>query len=97
MNKIAKVFKAFSEIIKQPSLLNLIVEREDNWRKTLEKNYPAFAKGLPVLPISSVLKTNHIEVNPFSFLDGGSLITDLGLLNEFAKRPNSKSYFEIGT
>lgn len=97
MKKIGKVFKAFFEIIKQPSLLNLIVEREENWRKILVQKHPSFAQGLPVIPISSVMTKNSFEVNPFSFLDGGSLITDLGLLNEFAKQEISNSYFEIGT
>jgi len=96
MNKLQKVIRALKDIVKQPSLLNLIVERNENWESRLASKYPKLKKGLPIVPITSILG-NTIEVAPYAFLDGGSLPTDLGLLKALAKREEVKDYFEIGT
>ncbi len=96
MNKLQKVIRALKDILRQPSLLNLIVERNENWENQVASKYPKYKKGLPIVPITSILG-NEIDVFPYAFLDGGSLPTDLGLLKAFAKKEEVKSYFEIGT
>jgi len=96
MNKLQKVISAFKAILKQPSLLNLIVERNESWEQQVENKYPKYKKGLPIIPITSILG-NQIEVSPYAFLDGGSLPTDLGLLKGLANKEEVKTYFEIGT
>ncbi len=96
MNKLQKVITAIKDIIKQPSLLNLIVERNESWEQKINSKHPVYKKGLPILPITSILG-NEINISPYAFLDGGSLPTDLGLLKSLAQQNEITTYFEIGT
>lgn len=97
MSKINKVIKFFKAILKQPSLINLVIDRNENWEKEVFKRQIEFVKGFPIIPIDSVIKSGKIEVSPYSFLDGGSLATDVGLLKSFAQLDTVNNYFEIGT
>lgn len=97
-NKINKLVKAFAAIIKQPSLLNHVLNDNDVRCKEVAEKYPLLRKGLPVVAFNTFLSEKaSVVVNPFCFLDGGSLPTDLALLRLLAESIQDCRYFEIGT
>ena len=55
-------------------------------------------EGLPVVsPVDLNKNGFNEELQVFSFLDGGSMATDIALLKLLARRFNNCNYFEIGT
>ena len=94
-NKLSKTLKALGAIIRNPWLLNHILEDNTLWKNYVQKNYNTAA--LPVIDINTLFPNFKEELNTFAFLEGGSLPTDLSLLRGLCKTiPNCK-YFEIGT
>ncbi len=96
MNKFNKLVKAFSMLLVKPYLLNNVINDTSRWRKHVEKNYGK-GSGLPMVDIISLLGSINEQISPFSFLDGGSMPTDLALLRGLARMQEDCSYFEIGT
>jgi hypothetical protein len=97
MSKLKKLIDGIAALIKQPSLINLVLDSSEFHRKIVENKYPEIAKGLPQIALSDLTSSNKIEVSPFAFLEGGSLPTDLGLLKILAQKNTPCTYFEIGT
>ena len=97
MGKLKKGLNFIKAILKQPSLINLVIDRNEYWEKKVLKNQNSFIEGLPIIPIDTIIKGGGIEIEPYSFLDGGSLATDIGLLKSFSKLDSVNNYFEIGT
>lgn len=96
MSKIGKACKALWWILRKPVLLNRVLSDEDSWQDYVEKNYD-LPTGLPVVELDQLIGSESIALGPMTFLDGGSLPTDLMLLAGLAERIGSCSYFEIGT
>ncbi|MGC9344349.1 MAG: class I SAM-dependent methyltransferase [Bacteroidales bacterium] len=97
MSKIAKAFKALSLIAQRPVLLNRVLQEPDIWKDHIKKKYN-LVKGLPVVDPGTLFGKNYSEtISVFTFLDGGSLVTDLALLKGLAKKFKYCRYFEIGT
>jgi predicted O-methyltransferase YrrM len=96
MRKLIRGFKALSRIIRQPHLLNLVMDEDSTWDEKLRK-LKGKAYRLPSLDIRLLLKPEGQTVAPFAFLDGGSLPTDLALLKSLAAGIPGCRYFEIGT
>lgn len=96
MGRIQKLFKALSLITKKPSLLNRVLDDNDEWRRRVNSKYN-FPKGLPEVNILDLVPGGNEKVSPYSFLDGTSRITDLALLRSLAKKYHPCSYLEIGT
>lgn len=96
MSKISKTFRAISLILRNPWLLNKVLDEDEFWRKKVEKQF-GFSQGLPVVRAEDIFGDFTETVEPFAFLDGGSLPTDLALLKKLARRVKDCSYFEIGT
>ena len=95
MDKVLKLLKAFKLILGKPSLLNLVLEQEENFKREVIKKYN-LTSGLQRISFDIFLKeVNNIQ--PFTFLEGGSLPTDYLLLTAVAKRLKSPICFEIGT
>ncbi len=94
MNKFRKTIQAVLNIIRKPYLLNLVLEDNENWeRKVLLKQQA----NLPVISFAGLFGSFSDTLDPFLFLDGGSLPTDLALLKGLAGKFEHCSYFEIGT
>jgi len=87
---------AILQIIKNPWLLNKVLDDDNFWKGKVVKKYPR-SIGLPVVEITDLLKDADARVEPYAFLEGGSLVTDLWLLRGLAKKINAKTYLEIGT
>jgi len=97
MSKLKKLIDGVFALIKQPSLINLVLDSSEYHRKIVENKYPETVKGLPQIALSDLTSSKKITVSPFAFLEGGSLPTDLGLLKILAQKNTPCTYFEIGT
>jgi len=96
MKKIGKALKGLWQIVKNPWLLNHVLDEELYWRKKLVKRH-GFENGLPVIDIEELFPSFEESVIPYAFLDGSSLPTDLALLRALARKYQAESYLEIGT
>ena len=96
MSKFKKLIQGLSLLIKQPFLINKILEDEEVNKSLVLKTYN-LPTGLREIDFGSLCSDNNLDVEPFCFLDGGSLPTDLALLKQLALKFKPCSYFEIGT
>ena len=96
MGKIRKLLKAVSMIISKPYLLNLIIENNESFKKKAIKKYN-IQTGLKQIDLCTLFPEFEEIVNPFAFLDGGSLPIDIALLKALAKKYSVENYLEIGT
>ncbi len=96
MSKLSKLLKALNLIVKQPSLLNKIIDDANvNKQEVIAKyNLP---NGLKTINIVDLLADFNETVEPFCALDGGSTPIDLAMLKGLAKSKTDCNYFEIGT
>ena len=94
MTKLQKLKNAIQYIIKEPSLLNIILDLNDIRKQEFQKSYPQFL-SLPEASLDEISGGNFESDIDLCILDGGSLPTDLALLKTLGKGKNS--YFEIGT
>lgn len=97
MKKFQKLIKGLILLAKHPYFINKLIDDNDAWKKSFEKRHPKFTKGLPVINLEQVIESDELKINYYSFLDGGSLITDLALLKGLAANIKDCKYFEIGT
>lgn len=96
MNKFKKLFKTIMLIIKQPSLVNYILNSDEVWNTFVKKKYPTQIT-LPVIEIDNIIPNFNQTLDNFTFLGGGSLPTDIMLLKALAEQIENCVYFEIGT
>lgn len=96
MKKLSKLLKALSLLIKQPSLINHILEADEVWKNYIIKNQLG-ENELPVVDIEELIPNFNETLDYFTFLGGGSIPTDIMLLKALAKQINDCTYFEIGT
>lgn len=96
MSKIGKALKALWWILRKPVLLNRVLTDEDTWQRYVENKH-RIQGGLPVVDIKQLIGSGSYELGPMTYLDGGSLPTDLMLLAGLAEQIRDCSYFEIGT
>lgn len=96
MSKLSKVFKAFSMLLKKPSLVNLITESEFYWSEYLAKKHPK-QQQLSAIQFTDLFPNFNETLSTWSFLGGGSIPTDILLLKSLAKNIENCNYFEIGT
>jgi hypothetical protein len=96
MDKFRKALKALGWIARKPVLLNRVLTDEDSWQVYVEKNH-ALPNGLPVITMDRLVKKSSNSLGPMTFLDGGSLPTDMMLLAGLAEGIKECRFFEIGT
>lgn len=96
MNKLQKLFTSLKLIIKQPSLLNKVLDDENVNRKIVVEKY-TIPSGHPTVDIAELVPGFDETIEPFGFLEGGSMPVEIGLLKAFAKRFDKCNYLEIGT
>jgi predicted O-methyltransferase YrrM len=96
MNKFGKALKALWWILRKPILLNRVLADEDNWKTYVTDKY-GLGEGIPVIGMDRLTAGDHASLEPITFLDGGSLPTDLMLLATLAGGIEDCRYFEIGT
>lgn len=96
MGKVLKMVKAIKALVRQPSLINLVIDENENWRKYVAEHH-GLQHGLPVVELETLFPRFSASIPVFAFLDGGSLPTDIALLMKLAGQFEACSYFEIGT
>jgi predicted O-methyltransferase YrrM len=96
MNKIGKALRVMYWIVRKPVLLNRVLTDEDTWHSYVERKY-RLPGGLPVVQMGQLIGSDPVTLGPITFLDGGSLPTDLMLLGGLAGGIDECTYFEIGT
>lgn len=96
MKKFKKAIKALIAIMKNPWLLNSVLSEDHVWIHYLEKKYGE-SYAFPVVEINEICPNFSEKLNSFSFLGGGSIVTDIALLKSLCKKFKKCSYFEIGT
>jgi hypothetical protein len=94
MRRIYKTVKALGLLIRDPWKLNLILDQNATWERFVRKNYGQ--ASLPVVPLNFFIR-DAVWIEPFAFLDGGSMPTDIALLKQLASDIPGCRYFEIGT
>jgi predicted O-methyltransferase YrrM len=96
LTKITKALKAIGLIIRRPVLLNKVLSEPDVWKDYVISKYN-LQTGLPMVSLKAITGTIDFKLSPITFLDGGSLPTDLALLTGLASGIRDCRYFEIGT
>ena len=96
MGKVKKALKAFWWIVRNPLLLNRVLTDEDTWKHYVDQKY-GLTGGLPVVTLDQLVESKPVTIGPMTFLDGGSLPTDMMLLAGLAEKIKDCRYFEIGT
>ena len=94
MSKIGKLTQAIKILKKKPHLINQIIDHDSVYYDLVNTKY-GLNNGLPVIEYPDIVKES--KLSEYLFLDGGSLITDLLLLQSLAKEIDNCNYFEIGT
>ena len=92
-----KLLKGLILLIKKPFLINLVINNEYVYKDTVLKEFPHLKKGFPMIDYLTLFPNFKETITPFSFLEGGSLVTDLALLKGMVKKHENATYFEIGT
>jgi predicted O-methyltransferase YrrM len=92
----AKVFKAMGQIIKNPYVLNHILNDEVLLKKAFLKEFAAY-KTLKMISLEQLMPENEIIIEPYGYLGGSSLPTDFALLQSLCRSREVEDYFEIGT
>ena len=96
MGKIKKLFTVVGLILKQPSLLNKILD-DENVNKKIVAEKLNLPQGHPSVDIAELVPDFDEIVEPFAFLEGGSMPIEIALLKALAKRFEKCNYLEIGT
>jgi len=96
MSKISKIIQAARLLIKNPWLLNNVINDDSSWKARVSGR-DGMGEGLPMVDADELFGEFDEVVDPFAFLDGGSLPTDLALLKKLAGKFPDCRYFEVGT
>ena len=94
MIRISKIIRIISAILKNPSLLNLVLTDEVYLRRAEKLK---IKKGFPIIDLIEMFPDFNEQINYFSSLDGGSLIIDYAILKKIVSNYKNANYFEIGT
>ena len=97
ITQISSTFKALAEIIKNPWLLNKILDDNSVWKSQLNKKHRAFINGFPEVEITDIVPGFKENLETVDFLGGGSTPPDLCLIKALCKTKQACNYFEIGT
>ncbi len=96
--KFQKATKGIIQLIKNPYLLNHVLDEEVYWRKRVVKGHGRiYDHGLPVLDIARLFPGFSETVSPYAFLEGSCTPLDLALLRALAKQYVVDRYLEVGT
>jgi predicted O-methyltransferase YrrM len=94
---LSKLISIMLTLLKQPkAILRVLHPSEEESKDKVITKY-GLNNGLKVVALDTFLEDKKGISNPYLFLEGGSLPTDLILLNQLAQNQNTHTYFEIGT
>jgi len=96
LNKAKKLIVALKRLMKEPSLLNLLIDDPDQSKNEVISKYQ-LALGFNEINFFDLVADGNLKLPLFTFGGGGSMPTDLLLLCALAKKKVGCTYFEIGT
>lgn len=96
MTKIKKLLKILGTFVRNPKSLARLLDEETEREKYVIRKY-GYEYGLPAIDLLDLFSGFEETVEPYSFLEGTSLLIDLALLRALARRYDRCRYFEIGT
>jgi len=96
MSKLRKALHALGLIFRNPALLNRVLSDPGYWKEYVKKKF-GMQDGFPIVGIDQLSGEPTLSADPLTFLDGGSLPTDIALLRSLAAWFKECVYFEIGT
>jgi len=94
--KISKLFRGIFELIKKPSLINHVINEDERWKKYVVRKY-GLVSGLQSISLNRIINQDNYNLDVYSFLGGGSMVTDLILLKYLAQKASNGHYLEIGS
>jgi len=97
MSKIIKLIKAINILLKKPYLFNKVLSDDGEHKEQVIRANSQMEKGFPLVDLLDLIPNFNETITPFSFLNGGSLPTDIALLKGLCKQKEDCTYFEIGT
>lgn len=98
MSKLQKVFRLAAILVRRPRQIMRVLDENTQWKKYVLRKWKK--EAFPVIEIRELFRgisKEPIRVHPYTFLEGGSMLTDLAVLRLFARRIPECRYFEIGT
>jgi hypothetical protein len=93
--RISVVFNLLKTLFQTPKSVFLILTDENRFKKQLLKKYGK--TEFQEVDINFFLSENKTTIKNYTFLDGGSMVTDLALLKSIAEQFSNCQYLEIGT
>ena len=96
MHKIKKFFQALFIILQKPFLLNEVIHSQNKYQKKVIEKY-GLKDGLPTVDLLKLFPGFRETIDPVSFLEGGSMVTDIALIKSLAKKYSVENFLEIGT
>ena len=95
MTKLEKGLRFLWTILRRPHLAGAVLHDNRFWHASFQRRF-GHTRPLPVVPLSTFVP-DSATLGEYTFLGGGSMITDLLLLQALASREDIETYFEIGT
>jgi predicted O-methyltransferase YrrM len=96
MPKLKTLWRVMRVVSTEPRRLLRVLDEEAEYRDYVIKKYGC-EQALPTIDWLDLFPDFEETVEPYAFLDGGSLPTDLALLKGLARKKKVRTYFEIGT
>ncbi len=93
--KLNVILKILTKIIKRPNSIFMVLKDESEYENLLIKKHSR--THFQTVDIKYFIDNGIQEINHYTFLEGGSWITDLALLKSLASRYQTCDYLEIGT
>ena len=90
------LWKVVKLLARDPRRLGNLIDHRAEERAYVSQHY-GLTDGLPTVDLLDLLPGFDETVEPVSFLEGTSLVTDLALLRALARRFTQCRYLEIGT
>lgn len=90
------IYKIIKVLSKSPERLLRVMDEETDKRDYVIKKY-GFFQGMPLVDLLSIFPDFSETLEPYSFLEGTSMLTDLALLKSLVRMHDECAYLEIGT
>jgi predicted O-methyltransferase YrrM len=96
MPKLKTLWRLLQTLSREPRRITRVLDDEADHQNYVIRRY-GLRTGLPTVDWMDLFPEFEETVDPYSFLDGGSLPTDLALLKGLARKKKVRTYYEIGT
>lgn len=96
MNKMKLIYNAIKWILKEPGFAPSGAIKAGKEGRALKYAKNIMEKGFPTVNMLDLLPELDETITPYTYLSGGSMVTDLALVKGLAKKIRNCTYLEIG-